>query len=99
VETHLNNFNKTINRQDYEKFSSKSEKRNNQYLPYTFATNSISTQKKCDLSNLRNDDIMEIGPIPSITMLVREYHIANQPTSHHNQCYEEILSTINLMKY
>lgn len=54
-------------------------------------------KKKCDLSNLRND-IMEIGPIPSI-MLVREYHIANQPTSHHNQCYEEILSTINLMKY
>ena len=98
METYLNNFNKTINRQDYEKFSSKSEKRDNQYLPYTFITNSISTQKKCDLRKRRNGT-MEIGSIPSITILVREDHIANQPTSHHNQCYEEILSTINLMKY
>ena len=89
METYINNFNKTINRLDYEKLSYKSEKRNNQYLPNTLITNSISTQKKCDLSNLRND-IMEIGPIPSITMSVREYHIANQPTNHHNQCYEEL---------
>ena len=98
MEAYLNDFNKAINRQDYEKFSSKSEKRNNQHLPYTFITNSISTQKKCDLRNRRNGT-MEIGSIPSITILVREYHIANQPTSHHYQYYEVILRAINLMKY